>query len=174
MDATNRGSTIEEKVAQAILQQPTQITVGGKEYTAAPPSTATLILVSEAVSRLPHTKLNAENVVGESLSVAQDCKALGDIAAILLIGAKDINETVITCHTEEKSCLWGLIHYKRTITHTETRKAAVARELLESLRPSELNALIARLLQGMELGDFFGLTTFLTEINLLRQTKVEN
>ena len=41
-------------------------------------------------------------------------------------------------------------------------------------RLSMLNNLVVMLLQKMELGDFFGLTTFLTEINLLRPTKVEN
>ena len=44
---------IETKVAQTILQQPEEITVGDKVYKAAPPSAATLILASEAVARMP-------------------------------------------------------------------------------------------------------------------------
>lgn len=166
--------TIEQKVAEAILQKEVKINIGGKEYTAASPSTATLILVSEAVSLLPHTKLDPDNVVGDCLSIAKDCRALGDVAAILLVGAHHINDIIRTPHTEEKRCLWGLFKYKRTVIREESKKKATARELLETLKPSELNALIAQLLQGMELGDFFGLTTFLTEINLLRRTKVEN
>jgi len=166
--------TIEQKVAEAILQKEVKVKVGDKEYTAAPPSTATLILVSEAVSRLPHIKLDPDNVVGECLSVAKQCRELGNVAAILLLGARHINDTVRTAHTEEKRCMWGLIRHRRTVIREESQKDAVARELLETLKPSELNSLVAQLLQGMELGDFFGLTTFLTEINLLRQTKVEN
>jgi len=166
--------TIEQKVAEAILQKEVKVKVGDKKYTAAPPSTATLILVSEAVSRLPHIKLDPDNVVGECLSVAKQCRELGDVAAILLLGARHINDTVRTQQTEEKRYLWGLIRRRRTVIREESQKDAVAREVLETLTPSELNTLIAQLLQGMELGDFFGLTTFLTEINLLRQTKVEN
>ena len=49
---------IETKVAQTILQQPEEITVGDKVYKAAPPSAATLILASEAVARMPKIQLN--------------------------------------------------------------------------------------------------------------------
>ena len=62
--------TIEEKVAETILQKDIEVTVGGKKYKAAPASTATLILASEAVSRLPEINLDPEKVVEESLSVA--------------------------------------------------------------------------------------------------------
>lgn len=167
--------TIEQKVAEAILQKEVKVKVGDKEYTAAPPSTATLILVSEAVSFLPHIKLDPDNVVGDCLSIAKDCRALGDVAAVLLLGARHINDTVETRHTENKRYLWGLIRHKRTVIREETKREVVAREILETLSPADLNSLLAQLLQGMEIADFFGLTTFLTEINLLRRTKkVEN
>lgn len=86
--------TIEEKVAETILQKDIEVTVGGKKYKAAPASTATLILASEAVSRLPEINLDPEKVVEESLSVARECRPLGDIAAILILGAKNLTETV--------------------------------------------------------------------------------
>nr|UWG77753.1 MAG: hypothetical protein [Bacteriophage sp.] len=53
------------------------------------------------------------------------------------------------------------------------RKAELAQELLEELTPAELYDLTVTVLQRMNLTDFFGLTTFLIEINLMRQTKVE-
>lgn len=171
-----KGQTIEQKVAETILQQREEITVGEKKYTAAPASTATLILASEAVSRLPQVTLAPERVVEESLSIAKDCRPLGEIAAILILGAKNLTETVKARQTVEKRYLWGLVRRKRE-TDTERvidRKAELAKELLENLSPRELNGLVARLLRRMDLGDFFGLTTFLIEINLLRQTKVGN
>ena len=170
-----KGKTIESKVAAAILQQGEEVTVGAKTYTVAPASTATLILASEAVSRLPQVTLDPAKVVEESLSIAKDCRPLGDIAAILILGAKHLTEVVKTRQTVRKRRLWGLIRWetKEEVEYIVDRKAELATELLENLSPQELNGLVVRLLKKMELGDFFGLTTFLTEINLLRRTKVE-
>ena len=149
--------TIEEKVAQTILQQPEEMTIGGKTYTIAPPSVATLILVSGGVSRLPHLHLDEDKVIEETLSVAKDCQELGDIAATLILGAKHINDIVESRHTEKKRHLWGLFSTKHTVVTT----------------PRDLHNIIAQTLLKMQVGDFFGLTTFLTEINLMRPTKVE-
>ncbi len=169
-------TTIEEKVAGTILQKDIEVTVGGKKYKAAPASTATLILASEAVSRLPKVNLNPEKVVEESLSVARECRPLGDIAAILILGAKNLTETVKARQTVEKRRLWGLVKWteETEVEQVIDRKAELAKQLLEDLSPRALNLLVAQLLQKMELGDFFGLTTFLTEINLMRPTKVGN
>ena len=163
----NENKTIEQKTAAAILEKPVEIVIGGKTYQAAPPSTATLILVSEAVSQLPKIALDAEKIVEETLSVAKDCRILGEIVAILILGAKNITETKKTPQIKEKRYLWGLI---RVIN----RKEALAREVLEELSPRELNNTVTSLLSSMNIADFFGLTTFLTEVNLLHQRKVEN
>jgi hypothetical protein len=150
--------------------------VGGNTYKAAPPSTATLILVSEAVSQLPKIALDAEKIVEETLSVAKDCRILGEIVAILILGAKNITEIKKTPQIKEKRYLWGLIRVKKTVEVEEVinRKEALAREVLEELSPRELNNTVTSLLSSMNIADFFGLTTFLTEVNLLHQRKVEN
>ena len=166
---------IETQTAQTILQQPMEVQVGAKTYSVAPPTAATLILASEAVARMPHTKLNPEDLAGECLSVAKDCRAVGDVVAILILGAKSINAPVKTATTRRKRRLWGLLPDRLITEEVElpnNRLAALSTELLENLSPRELNALVIRLLSRMELGDFFGLTTFLSEINLIRPTKV--
>ena len=160
--------TIEQQVAETILQKVTDVKIGDKTYSVAPPTTATLILVSEAVSQLPHLKLDEKNIVGEVLSVARDCRVLGDVAAILILGAKGLTESV----TRRRRVFWPF--YSVSVTETIDRKAELSREILDNYSPSELHNLIASLLKGLDLGDFFGLTTFLTEVNLLRQTKVGN
>lgn len=164
--------TIEEQVAQTVLQQPKEIRIGDKTYSVAPPSLATLILVSEAVSRLPNIQLDDKRVMQETLAVAKDCRELGNVAAILIIGAKHINDKVERHQTTRKRLLWGLLSKAHTETIIETRKEALSRELLEDVTPRQLHSIIAEILLQMEVGDFFGLTTFLTEINLTRQTKV--
>lgn len=165
--------TIEQKVARTILQQPEEIRIGDKTYTIAPPSVATLILVSEAVSRLPKSELDENNIMKESLSIAKDCRELGDIAATLILGARHVNDIVEIRHTERKRHLWGLFVTNREIVSRETKKERLSRELLEEITPRDLHNLVAQTLLKMQVGDFFGLTTFLTEINLMRQTKVE-
>lgn len=172
---------IETKVAQTILQQPEEVTVGGTVYKVAPPSTATLILMSEAAARMPQFRLDPERIVEEVLSIAGDCRPMGEFIAILILGAKGLTETRKVVRTVERTvydtCLFGLVKRPRVITETvgeevvADRKAELARALLEDLSPRELHNLTARLLSRMQVADFFGLTTFLTEINLLRQTR---
>lgn len=164
---------IERKVAQTILQQPEEIMVGDKVYQAAPPSAATLILVSEAVARMPKVQLDAERIVDEVLSIGRDCRPMGEIVAILILGAKGLTETRKTVKTIEKRRFWGLLKEIGQVEVEETidHKSELAKSLLEDITPRELHNLAARLLQRSQVADFFGLTTFLTEINLLRQTR---
>ena len=161
-------SNIEKRVAETILQQPAEIHIGKKTFYAAPPSVATLILVSEAVSRLP--ELSNDNIMGETLTKAKDCRPLGEIVAIYILGAKVVNETVEVERKVQRR--FGLIKRTVTVKQTMTRKDALADEVLEALTPKELNLLMSQILQQMQIGDFFGLTTFLTGVNLTRPTKV--
>ena len=158
------------------LKSPLTIVIGGKTYQAAPPSTATLILVSEAVSQLPKIALDAEKIVEETLSVAKDCRILGEIVAILILGAKNITEIKKTPQIKEKRYLCGLIRrpYTVEVEITIDKKAELAKELLEDVSPRELNLIVSQILSRMQIADFFGLTTFLAELNLLHPRKVEN
>lgn len=167
-------STIEQKTAKAVLQQPIEVVIREKNYTIAPPSIATLILVSEAVSLLPAVRLDTEKIVEEVLSTAKHCRPIGDILATLILGAKNLTETVEKEVEQPHSLLFGLIRWTRRVKTTETidRKAELANSLLEDLTPKEVYELFVNALATLQLQDFFGLTTFLTETNLLRPTKV--
>lgn len=164
--------TLEQKAADTILQKAAKVNIGGKEYEAAPPSIATLILVSEAVSRLPNRKLDSNNLVLESLNIAKHCNVLGDIAAILILGARHFNDKKNNPHTENKGWFRRLFSRKPK-QRLRTQGEILSQEIVETYSPTDLYNLIAMLLQRMDLADFFALTTFLTEVNLLRQTKVE-
>ena len=168
--------TIEQEVAETILQKQEEVFVGEKKYKVAPPSVATLILVSEAIARMPQIKTNNHNIVIDSLHIAKDCKPLGEIAAILLLGAKNITETKKSRQTVKKRRLCGLVRWTEEVEVERIidRKAELAKQILENYTPRALNRLITDLLRKMELGDFFGLTTFLIGVNMLRPTKVEN
>lgn len=164
---------IETKVAQTVLQQPEKVTVGDSVYYVAPPSVATLILVSEAVARMPKAKLDMERIMDEVLSIGKDCRPIGEIVAILILGAKGLTETKKSIKNIEKRHFFGLV---KTTEHVEAEeiidhKSRLAKSLLEDMSPRELHNLVARLLQRSQIADFFGLTASLTEINLLRQTR---
>ena len=161
----NEQQTIEQRVGATLLQQSRQIEVAGKTYSVAPPTIATLILASEAISLLPQERLDDEHIVEETLRIAKDCRALGDILAILILGAKGLTEE----RTTEERTLFGL--YRRRTTRTIDRKRELADELLEALAPRDLYRLISELLRKMQLGDFFGATTSLLEVKLTKATR---
>lgn len=174
MATETRTPTTEEHVAQTILQQPTLIKVGSKEYAVAPPSTATLILVSAAASKLPNVSLDEKKLVESTLHIAKDCAVIGDIISTLILGAKRVNDCVARTEVRTVKYLRGILKRKIRVEVSETKREQLSRELLEELSPRELQTILAKLLTSMEIGDFFGLTTFLLEVNTIRPTKVES
>lgn len=70
----------------------------------------------------------------------------------------------------------GLIRrpYTVEVEITIDKKAELAKELLGDVSPRELNLIVSQILSRMQIADFFGLTTFLAELNLLHPRKVEN
>lgn len=164
---------IEQATAETILQQPEAVEVGGKTYMIAPPSIATLVLASRSIAELPHVRLDQERVLESSLAIAKNCENIGYIAATLILGAKRCFETKTIVRKASRRILWGLFRLPYQKAETITRREALARELMENLTPQQMHELIGQALLKMQVGDFFGLTTFLTEINLTKPTKVE-
>ncbi len=148
--------TIEGQTASAILQKKRQIQVGAFTFDVAPPTTATLILASELISTFPSEAMKGENIAGEVLAEAEHYKALGDLASLLIIGAKNLKQT--------SRFNPFAYFYKR-------KQRKLAKRILQELSPKELYSLIAEILKGMEVVDFFAITTFLSEINILKAKK---
>ena len=167
--------TVESKVAETILQKMDEVKVGDETYAVAPPSTATLILASEAISMMPMLQMDSSRIVEEVLRNAKDCAIVGDIVAVLILGAKHLTETVKVFETHEKRRFFGLVKkkYQIEVEKTIDRKAELAKRLLEDIPPHDLYTMSARLLSRMQVSDFFALTTFLAEINMISPTKVE-
>lgn len=156
---------IEKQVAEAILQKTREIRIGQDIYQVAPPTTMTLIMASELISTLPKWKLDNEKILSESLCIAKDCRFLGDILAILILGAKGARGTKEVVRKR----FFGLIKEKMTVEVDHI--APLSEKLLGELSPAELNEIMAELFRMMQIADFFGLTTSLLEINLLRRTR---
>lgn len=164
--------TIEQKVASAILEKNIgEIEIDGTTYKIGAPSIATLILISEIVSQLPVVKNDITNdkIIYAVLQQARFYKPLGDLAATLILGAKHLNEEII--EVETKRSLFGLIRRKKEVKKIIDRKAELAEKIMLNVSPRELLTLIIRRLNNMEVGDFFAITTSLSEANLLKPTR---
>ncbi|MDR0385396.1 MAG: hypothetical protein LBH60_04905 [Prevotellaceae bacterium] len=157
--------TVETKVAETILQKNKEIVIGNETYQVATPSTATLILASEAISRLPYINLDSENIASESLYIAKDCRILGNIIAILILGAKNLQGI----RKITKRRFLGIL--KEETEEIIDNEAILSKKILEEVSPKQLNELLTELLQSMEVAFFFATSTSLIEINLLRKTR---
>lgn len=166
MDIPKQYTDIEHRVASAILERKdVALEIEGKEYPIAPPSIATLIIISEIVAKLPivdRTKVTKEEVVANVLHNAKDYKALGDIAAVLILGAKEVEN--------ERLSRWQRI-MRRLHFRASTKRERLSKAILYNVRPTVLFDVIIRRLQDMEISTFFAITTSLSEANILRPTR---
>lgn len=170
--------TIEKKVADAILEKATDtITIEGNEYPIAPPTTGTLILISALVSTMPVVKKDAKNALYEVLSTAKDLSVIGKIAATLILGAKRIKEQRKVCKTattQHRHWSWRKFRKVTDVTTKSTEVLEVdflAEKLLDEVTTQTLNNIIVKRLGESQFGDFFVLSTSLSEVNLLKRTK---
>lgn len=161
-------NTIEQKVASAILQKPIgNIEIDGRVYNIAPPSTATLILISEIISTLPIVeKVPKEKVVYSVLHYAKDFRAIGEMAAILILGANHLVEE----REIPQGRILGIIPRKPKKILVDV-KSELSEKLLNNVRPSVLYECVLNRLNDMEIADFFVITTSLSEANILKPTK---
>lgn len=165
-------NTIENKVAAAILEKDiAEMEIEGKTYKIAPPSIATLILVSEIISHFPivEDKVPKEKVLYYVLHYAKHFNALGEMVAVLILGAKGLTDERI--ETVEKRYLFGLIRRKQERKIVIDKKTELAKLILENVRPSVLFNVVVKRLNQLEITSFFGITTSLSEANILKPTK---
>lgn len=172
--------TLEKAVADAILERASDsITVEGHKFDIAPPTPATLILISELVSTMPPVNRDAPNVLYEVLGTAKDLRVIGKIVATLILGAKRIRENRKIDEASEtiKHRRWSWRKFRRV--ETENVKARTSRfevdwladKLLYEVTPQIMLKITAKRLGNMQLADFFELTTSLSAANLTKRTK---
>ena len=161
-------TTIESRVASAILERNVgNIEIEGVTYEIAPPSIATLIVVSEFIASLPIVE--KVEIVNSVLHHARFFRPLGDIAATLILGAKSLTEERVV--VQEKRYLFGLIKRKSKKKIKIDKRAELAKAILENVRPTVLFNVVVQRLQDMEISSFFAITTSLSEANILKPTK---
>lgn len=153
--------TTETKTADALLQRPQPITIGHKTYTVAPPTLATLILVSEELSHLPADLFAHEqetNVTLHALRSARHAAGLARAIARLILGAP----------TPFPSLLQRLLDRFRP-----DPVERLALKLAAQHSPRELALSFVQLTERLEVGDFFALTAFLSALRVTAPTQQE-
>lgn len=175
MDATP--DTIEKHVADTVLERASDsLTLGGVEYPIAPPTLATIIMVSELSATLPPIDEENDNLLQEVLRNARHCHTLGRIAAVLLLGAKRVleNRQVPADAPKKRSYLSRILRLacrKKKNEPTVAEVDKVAQICLTELSPVVLRNIVARRLIDMQIADFFALTTSLSTANHLKPTR---
>lgn len=154
-------NTVQSRVAGTILQRQMLIPIGGRTFKVSPPSIATLILVSEAISSVPDLRIERKNMFDDTLRIAKDCRIIGDIVAILILGARDINK-------EKRVVWWNPLSWFR-----RDNRRKIADYVLEQLTPDDLKKLFVAILEKMQVSSFFEISTFLKDINLTRPTQTD-
>ena len=169
--------TIEKKVADTVLETADTIKVGDREYQIAPPTAGTLIMVSSIASTLPIVHKDTNNALYEVLATAKDSRVIGRIAAVLILGAKRVKERHrIVVPTADFYERWSWRKFRKEWTVKQTTIEVdetdhLSECLLDDMTVKELNDIIVKRLGGSQFGDFFVLTTSLSEVNLLRRTR---
>lgn len=169
---------LEKLVTDAILQRASDvIVIDGTEYPIAPPTPATLILVSELVSTLPAVNRQADNILLEVLSVAKDLTVIGKITATLILGAKRIKEKryiTIEHTTETRRWSWKRLRFvveRATTTRKVLEVDYLAERILDEVTNETMLRVVLKRLGMMQIADFFELTTSLSEANQLKRTR---
>lgn len=103
------------------------------------------------------------------LHYARFYRPLGDIAAVLILGAKNLTEERIEVREERR--LFGLIRHKTETKVVVDKKAELSKLILDNVRPTILFDVVVQRLQDTEIGSFFAITTSLSEANILKPTK---
>lgn len=154
-------NTVESKVAQTILQESKSIEVGGKTYEVAPPSLATLIKVSELVSQMPEIDTQTDDPITEALRVAKDSSVIADILATVILGAKRIK------NFKHFIKIWTLGLIGEKDEYDKLRES-----LMYDKTPKELSDILTdALVNRMDVGFFFGISTSLSGVNMTKPTK---
>ena len=156
--------SIEKKVTDAILQRASlSIEIEGKEYPIAPAT--------------PEVRSDVDNILFETLRTARDCKVVGKIVATLILGAKRIKEhrtLTIEKVSSSRRFSWRKLRFINEVKkdiEVISELEYLSTLILENCSPATIGQVVSQRIIDMGLSDFFGLTTSLSEANLLKSTK---
>lgn len=145
-------NTVQQQTAKTILKESSTIKIGNTKYTPKPLKLSAFIKLSAIVSAYPQVDKQIERTPEEVLKwVLLNGKRYNDIGAILAL---------LIMGWRKYPTKWFKFKFNRLATKIE-----------DNMCPSEFEDLTARLLNDQETARFFGLTAFLSELNLLTEKR---
>lgn len=148
---------IETQTSNLLNDTPTTIVIGGVTYQIAPPTFANLARISSEIAQLEIGTIDPAQLAEGVLREARHGYQLARIIATA------IEETERTTWYQR---LWRRL--RERITRT-----TLADRIYRTATPSEATQAFSEILQTLQLGDFFAITTFLSGARITRATKVE-
>lgn len=163
--------TLERGVADAILEREAEVVeIAGEQFPIAPPTVATLIMVSELVAEMPMVNKETDNALVEVLATARDMAVVGQVMAVLTLGAKRVKECRERVMSRRRRWSW-----RRMRMEVEERRVPevewLGARLLEEMSSKEMLEVVSKRLVMLGVADFFAVTTSLSEANQLRRTR---
>lgn len=148
--------TIEQKVADAILQEDFTVQIGPRKYPVQPISYGTLIRVSAIISTLPRLE-EEETVFAGALRSGAHADKLARIAALCILNRKD---------TRPRYRRKWLVCRELTEPGVEQ----LTQDILYHCNIGEVGQILRKIFSRMELSDFFGVMVSLSGVNLIAET----
>lgn len=148
---------IETQTSNLLNDTPTTIVIGGVTYQIAPPTFANLARISSEIAQLEIGTIDPAQLAEGVLREARHGYQLARIIATA------IEETERTTWYQR---MWRRL--RQRITRT-----TLADRIYQTATPSEATQAFSEILQTLQLGDFFAITTFLSGARITRATKVE-
>ena len=149
---------IEVPTSNLLNDTPTIIVIGGATYQIAPPTFANLARISSEIAQLDMGTIDpaqlAEGVLREARHGYQ-------LARIISTAIEETERPTRLQRTWRK--------LRERITRT-----TLADRIYQTATPSEATQAFSEILQTLQLGDFFAITTFLAGARVTRATKVES
>lgn len=166
--------TLQERVADTMLESPASVKIGERTYEVAPPSFGTLELVSAKLAEVPDIgDLSNESAEGKAvamLSKAREFGVLPDLLAILILGSKHIRDKEKVVRTVRKGGLSGFFGAKEKVEEEVAVYDTMRQAIRDEVSPAQMAEVVPFLIGSLQLTDFFVLTTFLREISVTEPT----
>lgn len=148
---------MEKKVAETLLEEKKVIVIEGVTYEVNPPSIATLVLASKYIRDLPNEILDEERLVSDLFRLAHQLPAVGYALSAMILGVKEFEK-------EEVVAWYSFKKQKEKQGHILAKK-------INNAPIKQVFSNFYKILEAMNLSDFFQLTTFLIELNMTRPTR---
>lgn len=158
----------EEKTADALLERSQPFALGGKTYELAPPTLATLILVSEELAKLPSEIFafdeETDSPVVVALRTAHHAHGLSRALARIIVGARPkLSPWQRVQRVAHSICPW-LVSAPDVVER-------LAIEIESSTSIEALALSFIGLTHRLEVQDFFAFTTFLSAVRVTKPTR---